>query len=117
MDAFYNYIKLRKLDEAFNLLSKERIGDLAFDDWVKGYDNTLDVSLIDIYEAEESEDEVYIKLESKDLVGQNVEYQYFEGNWRVNRENGQYLLSQSHIEKIENPSWDWFLPKEYEENY
>ena len=115
VEAFYNYIKTRKLKEAYDLVSQEKMKGTSFDEWVKGYTNTLDVSLIDVYEVEDEKDTVFVKITSLDLVEQDIVSQYFEGTWQTQKEGHLYRLSQSNIKEVENPDFDWFWTKEQKE--
>lgn len=117
VEAFYNYIKIRKLKEAYELISKKRIGETTFEEWKKGYANTLDVSLVDLYEEEEEEDKVFVKIQSKDLVGQDIVFRYFEGTWQVEKEGATHRLNQSNIKEIETPDFGWYITKKEREEF
>lgn len=115
VEAFYNYIKTRKLKEAYDLVSKEKMEGTSFEEWVKGYANTLDVSLRDIYEVGDQEGVVFVKIISLDLVEQDIISRYFEGTWQTQKEGNIYKLNQSDIKEVKNPDFSWFWTKEQKE--
>ncbi len=50
VNAFYNYLKARKLDKAFDLLSDNFKKGYKFTTWKKGYESLLDTTVIKIVE-------------------------------------------------------------------
>jgi hypothetical protein len=81
--AFYNYLKARKLEKAFDLLSDNFKKGYDFDYWKQGYEPLLDTSVIKIEDDPEIENRVIIKLSTKDFVDEEIVYKYFEGFWDV----------------------------------
>lgn len=107
--AFYTYIKARNLQEAFDLLSAERKASInSFEEWIKGYANTLHVNLIKTAVDEDDENKVKIKIESQDWVDKEMVYKYFEGVWEVVEEDSGLKLNKSNIMQVETPSFWWF---------
>jgi len=45
VEAFYYFQETRQLDKAYDLLSKNFVGDMPFEKWEKGYANTLPIKL------------------------------------------------------------------------
>jgi len=106
--AFYNYLKIRKMPEAYALLSANHLQGADFDYWQLGYWNVLDTTAFVVQPVVGEENKVFVKLTSKDLVGDEIEYKYFEGTWEVRQVDGRWQLWESEIKKVENPSWEWF---------
>ena len=108
VSAFYNYIKIRKLDKAFALLDDKFLRGATFENWKRGYEPNLDTSLIKIENDVEKENVVNIKLATKDLVGDQIIYKYFEGWWEVKEIDGSLKLWWPDIKEIKDPDIMWF---------
>lgn len=105
--AFYNYLKARKLDKAFGLLSDNFKKGYDFDYWKKGYEPLLDTTVIKIKDDKDSKDRVLVKLSTKDLVDDEIVYKYFEGYWDVKDIDGRWLLWDPEIKEVD-PDFLWF---------
>lgn len=106
--AFYNYLKARKLEKAFDLLSDNFRNGYDFNHWKKGYEPLLDTTVIKIENDEGVKDRVAIKLSTKDLVDDEIVYKYFEGYWDVKVIDGKWLLWDPEIKEVEEPDLFWF---------
>ena len=106
--TFYNYLKVRKLEKAFELLSDNFKEGHGFDYWKGGYETLLDTTVIKIEEDEDKKDRVKIKLSTKDMVDDEIVYKYFEGYWDVKNIDGKWRLWDPEIKEVENPRWEWF---------
>ncbi len=106
--TFYNYLKVRKLEKAFELLSDNFKKGHGFDYWKGGYENLLDTTVIKIEEDKDKKDRVNIKLSTKDLIDEEIVYKYFEGYWDVKENKGKWQLWEPKIKEVENPSFMWF---------
>ncbi len=109
VEAFYFYQKVRKLQSAYELLSKNFVGDMDFAKWEEGYANTLNIYPLSI--TENKDKTIHVKLLSVDLVGEKFVTQYFEGDWEVKKEDDQLRLYDAKIDKVEKPGPEWF-PRE-----
>lgn len=107
VQAFYDYIKLRRLDKAFDLLGEYK-KDFNFDDWKKGYGTNLDTSVVTVKEDDIDKNKINVKLATKDLIYDEIVYKYFEGYWIVKEVNGKLLLWEARIKEVEDPDWSWF---------
>lgn len=107
VQAFYNYIKLRKLENAFKLLGDSR-KNFKFENWKKGYMTNMDTSVIAIKEDEKDKNEILIKLQTIDLLEGAIVLRYYEGSWMVKEVDGQLLLIEPDIKEVKEPDWDWF---------
>lgn len=105
--AFYNYLKARKLEKAFDLLSDNFKKGYDFDYWRKGYEPLLDTTVIKIEDDKDSKNRVLIKLSTKDLVEDEIVYKYFEGYWDVKEVDGRWLLWDPEIKEVD-PDFMWF---------
>jgi hypothetical protein len=106
--TFYNYLKVRKLEKAFELLSDNFKKGHGFDYWKQGYESLLDTTVIKIEEDKSVKDRVNIKLSTKDMVDDEIVYKYFEGYWDVKNINGKWRLWEPKISEVENPDYMWF---------
>ncbi len=105
---FYNYLKVRKLDKAFDILSDNFKKGHGFDYWKQGYTSLLDTTVIRIGEDKSINDRVNIKLSTKDMVNDEIVYKYFEGYWDVKNIDGKWRLWEPKIKEVENPDYLWF---------
>lgn len=108
VSAFYNYLKVRKLEKAFDLISDNFKKGYDFNYWKKGYQSLLDTSVIKIEDDKDKKDRVKIKLSTKDMVDDEIVYKYFEGYWDVKEVKSRWLLWEAKIKEVEKPSFLWF---------
>jgi len=107
--CFYNYLKVRKMEKAFELLSDNFVMGYTFDQWAWGYRPMLDTSIILIKRDKKMADRIYVKLSTKDLIEDEIVYKYFEGHWDVRQINGKWLLWTPRIREVKDPEKEWFL--------
>ncbi|MFH1553178.1 MAG: S1C family serine protease, partial [Candidatus Omnitrophota bacterium] len=81
--CFYNYLKARKLEKAFELLSDNFVVGYSFEQWARGYRPLLDTSIVIIKPDKKIADRIHVKLSTKDFVDDEIVYKYFEGYWDV----------------------------------
>lgn len=110
--CFYNYLKARNMEKAFELLSDNFVMGYSFDYWARGYRPMLDTSIIIIKPDKEITNRIRVKLSTKDLIEDEIVYKYFEGHWDVRQIDGKWLLWAPRIEEVENPEKEWFLDTE-----
>jgi hypothetical protein len=110
--AFYNYLKARRLEKAFELLSDNFVMGYSFEQWAWGYRPLLDTSIVIIKPDKKIADRINVKLSTKDLVGEEIVYKYFEGYWDVRQINGKWLLWDPEIKEVKDPEREWFLDQE-----
>lgn len=108
VNSFYSYLKLRRMKEAYGLLSADYINNISYTFWKEGYysllDTTVILSSVDVGNA----NKINVKLSTKDFVKGEILYKYFEGYWIVKEENGKYSLREPKIKEIKEPEYDWF---------
>ena len=97
--AYYNYLKARNFQEAFNLLSPNFIGGVSFELWRDGFSFSLDTTIFSISADKKYPGRVLVELGSTDLVDGQFVYKSFSGAWIVHKENGHYKLWESNIKE------------------
>lgn len=110
--CFYNYLKARRLEKAFELLSDNFVMGYSFDYWAIGYRPLLDTTVIIIKRDKKIADRIYVKLSTKDLVNDEIVYKYFEGYWDVRQIKGKWLLWDPNIAEIKDPEREWFVDQD-----
>ena len=108
MRAFYNYLKARKLDKAFDLISDNYKRGYKFTTWKKGYESLLDTTVIKIENDTTVKDRVNVKLSTKDMVDGEIVYKYFEGYWDVKEITNRWQLWDPKIKEVKEPDYLWF---------
>lgn len=106
--AFYTYLKARRMEEGFNLLSKEYLKKTNFKEWTNRFTDILDVDVIKSERFEDTEDTAFVKFSTKNWVDGEAEIHFYEGTWETIKEDGVYKMLKSKIVEVENPSWEWF---------
>jgi len=110
--AFYNYLKARKLEKAFELLSDNFVRGYSFEHWARGYQPLLDTSIVMIKPDKKIADRIHVKLSTKDLADDEIVYKYFEGYWDVRQVDGKWLLWQPGIKEVKDPDEKWVLDQD-----
>ncbi|MDD2823147.1 MAG: trypsin-like peptidase domain-containing protein [Candidatus Daviesbacteria bacterium] len=108
VNAFYSYLKMRKMQEAFGLLSGNFKKGYDFNYWEKGYSSLLDNTAIKITEDKDTKDRINVKLATKELINEEIIYKYFEGYWDVKKSEDKWQLWEAHIKEVNNPEYSWF---------
>jgi hypothetical protein len=108
VEAFYTYLKARRMEEGFKLLSSEYLTKTNFEEWTSRFTDILDVDVILTKPYELSKDTVSVKFSTKNWNEGEVDYHYYEGTWQTVKEDGVYKMLKSKIAEVEKPGWDWF---------
>jgi len=106
--AFYTYLKARRMEDGYKLLSQEYLQKTNFEEWTNRFANVLDVTIIKSERVENSKDTAFVKFLTKNWVDGEVENHSYEGTWQTVKEDGVYKMLKSKILEIENPGWNWF---------
>lgn len=106
--AFYTYLKARRMEEGFKLLSQEYLKKTNFEEWTARFTDILDVDVIKAEKFENSKDTAFVKFSTKNWVDNEAEMHFYEGTWQTVQEDGLYKMLKSKIVEVENPGWDWF---------
>ncbi len=108
VNAFYNYLKARRLDKAFGLLSENFAKPDTYEHWKHGYAPMLDVVIVSIYPDMDIKDRVRVKLATKDYIDEQIQYHHFEGYWDVRSIDGQLKLWDPEIKRVPNANNAWY---------
>lgn len=100
--AYYNYLKVRNFQEAYNLLSPNFIGNVDYETWVKGFAYELDTTVNDIQIDKRYPMRVKVWLTSTDYENGIFYYKSFEGAWLVRKIDGHLKLWESNIKETTN---------------
>jgi len=106
--AFYTYLKARRMQDGFSLLSREYLQKTNFEEWTSRFTDILDVDVIKSEKHENTKDTAFVKFSTKNWVDGEAEMHYYEGTWQTIKEDGLYKMLKSKIKEVENPGWDWF---------
>lgn len=106
--AFYTYLKTRRMEDGFKLLSTEYLVKTNFTEWTHRFTDILDVEIIMVRPQEGIKDSAFVKFGTKNWVDNEVDIHYYEGTWQTVQEDGVYKMNKSNIKEITDPPWDWF---------
>lgn len=106
--AFYTYLKTRRMEDGFNLLSKAYLKKTSFQEWTNRFTNILDVNIYISKKYEDTNDTAFVKFATKNWVDGELEIHFYEGVWETVKEDGVYKMNKSKILEIENPDYSWF---------
>jgi len=107
VEAFYTYLKARRMEEGFNLLSEAYLQKTNFQEWTNRFRDVLDVQIFGTSLEDERRNIVFVKFATKNWVDGEVEQHFYEGTWETVLEDGVYKMFRSNIKEVENPSFDW----------
>jgi len=106
--AFYTYLKARRMEDGFNLLSTEYLQKTNYQEWTNRFTDILDVDVIKSEPYENSKDTAFVKFSTKNWVEGEAEMHYYEGTWQTIKEDDVFKMRKSKILEVDNPGWDWF---------
>lgn len=106
--AFYTYLKARRMEDGFKLLSQEYLKKTNFEEWTNRFKDILDVDVIKSERFENTKDTAFVKFSTKNWVDGEAEAHFYEGTWETTKEDGVYKMLKAKILEVDNPSWDWF---------
>lgn len=110
--CFYNYLKIRNLPKAFELLSDNFVRGYSFEHWAKGYEPLLDTTVLMIWPNKTIDNRIHVKLGTTDFVDGEIVYKLFQGYWDVRQIDGRWLLWHPRIRQVEDPGEDWLTKEE-----
>ena len=105
--AFYNYLKIRKFEKSFEILSDNFKGGYSYEQWLEGYKPLLDTSVLAIGEDQDVKNRIKIRLGTKNLVDEEIITKLFEGYWDVKYVDGRWQLWEANIKEVTYFSYDW----------
>ncbi|OGC59945.1 hypothetical protein A3A70_02875 [candidate division WWE3 bacterium RIFCSPLOWO2_01_FULL_42_11] len=106
--AFYTYLKARRMEDGFNLLSEEYLKKTNFEEWTNRFTDILDVDVIKSEKYEDTKDTAFVKFSTKNWNDGEADYHYYEGTWQTIEEDGVYKMLKSNIKEVTDPAWEWF---------
>ncbi|MFA6522714.1 MAG: serine protease [Patescibacteria group bacterium] len=106
--AFYTYLKARRMEDGFKLLSSTYLQKTNFQEWTSRFTDILDVYVIKTEKVPGSKDTVFVKFATQNWVDQEIDDHYYEGTWQTIREDGVFKMLKSKILEVETPGTDWF---------
>lgn len=106
--AFYTYLKARRMEDGFKLLSREYLQKTNFEEWTNRFTDILDVDVIGVERYEDTKDTAFVKFSTKNWNDGEADYHYYEGTWQTVKEDGVYKMLKSKILEVNEPSWNWF---------
>lgn len=106
--AFYTYLKARRMQDGFNLLSKKYLEKTNFEEWTSRFTNILDVSIYISERYKNTRDTAFVKFSTNNWVDGELEWHYYEGTWQTIKEDGVYKMLKSKIIEVDEPGYDWF---------
>lgn len=106
--AFYTYLKARRMEEGFKLLSQEYLKKTNFQEWTARFTDILDVDVIKSERFETTKDTAFVKFSTKNWVNNEAEVHYYEGTWQTILEDRVYKMLKSKIIEVDNPGYTWF---------
>src|SRR3989338_6175144 len=106
--AFYTYLKARRMEDGFKLLSQEYLKKTTFEEWTNRFKDILDVDVIKSERFEDTKDTAFVKFSTKNWNDGEADYHYYEGTWQTIEEDGVYKMLKSNIKEVTDPGWEWF---------
>lgn len=110
--AYYTYLKARRMEEGFKLLSAAYLAKTNFEEWTSRFKDILDVQIFYTKTKDAKNQIVFLRFGTKNWVGGEVEYLFYEGTWQTVFEGGVYKMYRSSIKEVENPDYSWFYREE-----
>ena len=106
--AFYTYLKARRMEEGFNLLSEAYLQKTNFEEWTNRFKDILDVQIFGTRMEDERRNIVFVKFSTSNWVNGERQEHYYEGTWQTVLEDGIYKMYRSNIKEVFDPGWEWF---------
>lgn len=106
--AFYTYLKARRMEDGFALLSAEYLKKTNFEEWTNRFTDILDVDVILSERYEDTDDTAFVKFSTKNWNDGEVDYHYYEGTWQTVLDDGVYKMNSANIKEVFDPSWEWY---------
>jgi len=106
--AFYTYLKARRMEEGFNLLSEAYLQKTNFEEWTNRFKDILDVQIYGTKMEDERRNIVFVKFSTSNWVNGERQEHYYEGTWQTVLEDGVYKMLKSNIKEVTEPDFSWF---------
>ena len=106
--AYYTYLKARRMQEGYNLLSKGYKQKSTLDEWTNRFKDILDVDVVKTALVPGSDDTVSVKFITKNWVDGEALAHFYEGTWKMVKEDGVFKILSGKINEVQNPDSSWF---------
>lgn len=106
--AYYTYLKARRMEDGFNLLSKEYLQKTNFEEWTNRFTDILDVDVVKSEKYLDTTNTAFVKFSTKNWINGEAILHYYEGTWTMVKEDGVFKIQKGKILEVDNPEWDWF---------
>jgi len=106
--AFYTYLKARRMEDGFSLLSREYLQKTNFEEWTSRFTDILDVNVVKTEKYLNTKDIVFVKFTTQNWVDNDLQWHYYEGTWQTIPEDGVYKMLKSNIKEVEEPTPSWW---------
>jgi len=106
--AYYTYLKVRRMKDGFNLLSKDTVPHTDFREWTRRFTDVLSVHVYKVARYKDTDDTVSVKFSTKNWIDGEVEYHFFEGTWMMVKEDGIWKIQDGKILEVYTPGWSWY---------
>ena len=109
VEAFYNYLKVRRMTDAYDLLSDSYQANATYDEWFARFTPIISVDVLktELVKGAKNINTVFVKFMTRNWVNNAPSVHYYEGTWVTVFEDGMYRLSRSMIKEVEDPPYDW----------
>ena len=97
--AFYTYLKARRMEDGFKLLSQEYLKKTNFEEWTNRFTDILDVEVILTKRNGDTKDMAFVKFSAKNWVDGEAKIHYYEGTWQTISEDGVYKMLKAILKK------------------
>jgi hypothetical protein len=108
VEAFYTYLKARRMEDGYNLLSQKYLEKTSLEEWTNRFRDVLDVQIYLTESVKGRPDTVKVKFSTKIWTGFEAFYHYYEGTWETVKEGDVYKMNRSNIKEVAEPGWEWF---------
>lgn len=92
----------------FNLLGQVYLQKTNFEEWTNRFKDILDVNVFKSERYLNTTDTAIVKFSTKNWVNGEVEFHYYEGTWKMVKEDGVYKILTGKILEVDNPDQSWF---------
>lgn len=106
VEAYYTYLKARRMEEGFKLLSEAYLQKTNFEEWTARFTDILDVQVYITRLEDEKRQIVFVKFGTKNWVAGEVDFHYYEGTWQTVFEDGVFKMLRSNIKEIFDPGYE-----------
>ncbi|MBP9781077.1 trypsin-like peptidase domain-containing protein [Candidatus Woesebacteria bacterium] len=108
VEAFYSYLRLRRMNDGYNLLTSAYREGASYEEWTARFTNILSVKVFKTDVSPYSDNVVRIKFMTQNWTSAGIVIKYYEGTWETKREEDLYKLNKSKIVEVQDPLYEWF---------